>query len=80
MNEPLLGYTVDFIWPAAKLVVEVDGYASHGTRSAFERDRDRDSALAARGYTVLRFTWRDVTRRPAVVAERVRQVLDARGE
>jgi hypothetical protein len=27
------------------------------------------------GYRVLRFTWWDVTRRPAVVADRVRRLL-----
>jgi hypothetical protein len=29
------------------------------------------------GYRVLRFTWWDVTRRPAVVADRVRRLLSA---
>jgi very-short-patch-repair endonuclease len=78
VNVPLLDYVVDFFWPDARLIVEVDGHASHGTRAAFERDRDRDSRLAAHGFTTLRFTWRDVTSRPAVVANRIRRVLRAR--
>ena len=75
VNVQLLDYVVDFLWPEAGLVVEVDGRATHGTRRAFQADRDRDSRLAVAGYRVLRFTWWDVTRRPAVVADRVRRLL-----
>ena len=75
MNVPLLDYVVDFLWAEARLVVEVDGRATHGTRRAFQADRDRDGRLAVAGYRVLRFTWWDVTRRPAVVADRVRRLL-----
>jgi very-short-patch-repair endonuclease len=77
VNVPLLDYVVDFIWPDAKLVVEVDGRATHETRRAFQEDRDRDGRLAVAGYRVLRFTWWDVTRRPAVVADRVRRILSS---
>lgn len=34
-NQMLLGYEVDAHWPQAKVVVELDGYAAHGTRRAF---------------------------------------------
>jgi very-short-patch-repair endonuclease len=75
VNVPLLDYVVDFLWASARLIVEVDGRATHGTRRAFQADRDRDGRLAVAGYHVLRFTWFDVTRRPAVVADRVRRML-----
>jgi hypothetical protein len=75
VNGALLGLTVDFHWPVEEVVVEVDGYASHRTRRAFQDDRDRDSLLAAHGFRTLRFTWWDVTERPAVVANRVRKVV-----
>jgi very-short-patch-repair endonuclease len=77
VNVPLLDYVVDFLWRDARLVAELDGLATHGTRSAFESDRDRDGRLAVAGYRVVRFTWRDVTRRPAVVVDRVRRLLNA---
>jgi very-short-patch-repair endonuclease len=77
VNVPLLDYVVDFLWVESKLVVEVDGRASHGTSRAFQADRDRDGRLAVAGYRVLRFTWWDVTRRPAVVADRIRRLLTA---
>ena len=78
VNAALVGLTVDFLWPHARLVVEVDGRRSHATRRAFQDDRDRDTLLAANGgYHVMRFTWWDVTRRPAVVAK-VARVLAQR--
>jgi very-short-patch-repair endonuclease len=62
-------YEVDLVWPRAKLVVEVDGYAFHSTRQAFERDRARDAALLLGGHRVVRITWRQIVREPhAVVA------------
>jgi very-short-patch-repair endonuclease len=75
VNAPLLDYVVDFLWAEARLVVEVDGHQTHATRRAFQADRDRDGRLAVAGYRVLRFTWFDVTRRPVVVADRVRRLL-----
>lgn len=57
-NVRLLGFEVDFVWRTAKLVVEVDGHAFHAHRAAFERDRERDQALVAAGYRVIRVTWR----------------------
>jgi hypothetical protein len=43
----LLGYTVDFFWPDHNLVVETDGWGTHGHRRAFETDRARDATLQA---------------------------------
>jgi very-short-patch-repair endonuclease len=65
-------HEVDFYFPAHRLVVEVDGWRDHGTRIAFERDRAKDAALVAAGYTVLRFTWRQLRYDPETVAARVR--------
>jgi very-short-patch-repair endonuclease/predicted transcriptional regulator of viral defense system len=78
VNVALLDYVVDFLWAEAALVVEVDGHASHGTRRAFQADRDRDGRLTVAGYAVVRFTWSDVIGRPAIVADRVRRLLAGR--
>ena len=75
MNVPLLDYVVDFLWRDASLIVEVDGHSTHETRRAFQADRDRDGQLTVAGYRVVRFTWWDVTRRPAVVANRLHRLL-----
>jgi Transcriptional regulator, AbiEi antitoxin/Protein of unknown function (DUF559) len=69
------GLEVDFSWPQPRVVVEVDGYGWHGDRAAFEEDRRRDQLLAAAGWRVVRFTWRQVVREPRVVAEILRRVL-----
>ena len=45
---------VDLVWTAGRLVVELDGYGSHGNRAAFMYDRHRDYELMLSGYTVLR--------------------------
>jgi very-short-patch-repair endonuclease len=72
-NTYVEGFEVDAYWPRYKVVVEVDGYAAHGHRQAFERDRARDNRLVGGGYVVLRITWHQLTRRPtAVLAEIVR--------
>jgi very-short-patch-repair endonuclease len=60
---------VDFLWPDQKVVVEIDGYAFHAGSQAFERDRERDATLVARGYVVLRVTWHQlIARRDTVIA------------
>lgn len=74
-NHRLHGIEVDAVWPAARLVVEVDGYRFHGHRAAFERDRQRDQRLAAAGYTVIRITWRQLREEPMAVAVRIAQAL-----
>ena len=63
-NEPLLGYVVDALWPKERVIVEVDGYAYHTHRAAFERDRRRDQQLIAAGYRIIRVTWRQLRDRP----------------
>jgi very-short-patch-repair endonuclease len=69
VNARIGGYEVDFHWPGAKLVVEIDGYAFHSSRSSFEHDRRRDAVLAARAWRVVRVTWRQLTDEPeALVA------------
>lgn len=68
-------FLVDFLWRKERLVVEMDGWGSHRTRSAFEEDRARDARLAVFGYTVLRFTWRQIETDAVGVARTVRELL-----
>jgi hypothetical protein len=67
VNTCIEGMEVDFAWPAYRLAVEADGWGTHGTRTAFQRDRRRGVALAVAGWTLLRFTYDDVVRDPAYV-------------
>jgi very-short-patch-repair endonuclease len=75
VNTFVQGHMVDFAWPDARVIVETDGWAAHGHRAAFERDHQRDADLAAAGWIVLRFTWRQLRERPTWVASRVAQAL-----
>ena len=63
---------------SAKLVVEIDGYTFHSTRRSFERDRRKDRDLQALGYTVLRFTWRELTDEPEAVVAAISRALALR--
>jgi very-short-patch-repair endonuclease len=68
---------VDFVWRAERLIVETDGHRTHGSRSAFERDRRRDQRLALAGWRVVRFTWRQTANDPLGVADVVRSLLSS---
>jgi very-short-patch-repair endonuclease len=78
VNVRISRYEVDFLWRDERLIVEVDGWDSHRTRSAFEEDRARDARLAVLGYEVVRFTWRQLTRDQPAVAKTIRTLLGAR--
>ena len=74
-NVQVAGFTVDAVWPAQRLIVELDGYAFHGTRAAFERDRARDAELQRAGYRVVRLTWRRLHREPVAIAASLHGML-----
>jgi very-short-patch-repair endonuclease len=61
--------------PAERLVIETDGWESHGTRQAFERDRRRDERLKLAGYELLRFTRRRIIADPSGVMSTVAELL-----
>jgi very-short-patch-repair endonuclease len=62
----------DFVFRDVRLVIEIDGLAFHVTPEQFQADRHRQNRLMAAGWTVLRFTWRDLTERPAYVISKIR--------
>jgi hypothetical protein len=74
VNTQLAGFEVDFLWPEAMLVVEIDG-GGHGRPTARRKDATEDRVLRGAGYVVLRFTDRYLAREPAVVLARVREAL-----
>jgi very-short-patch-repair endonuclease len=66
---------IDAAYPDLKLAIEVDGFEHHSTPDAFQRDRTRQNRLVALGWTVLRFTWKDVVSRPDYVARLIREAI-----
>ena len=60
----------DFAWPTCKLAVEVEGGVGNGGRhtrlAGFEEDCEKYNAAALDGWTVLRFTTRQVMKGQAL--------------
>jgi hypothetical protein len=69
------GYLVDALWPGQRLIVELDSWKFHSGRHAFESDRERDAALQAAGYRVVRITWRQLEADPERVAAVIARLL-----
>jgi len=70
-----IAYQADFLWRAEGLIVETDDRDVHSTRAAFEHDRLRDQRLTLAGFTVVRFTWRQVAGEPQRVLRTTRRLL-----
>ncbi len=68
-------YELDFLWRAARIAVEVDGFRYHSSRQRFEGDRRKDTDLVAAGITVLRLSWRQVTDERVATAVKLGQAL-----
>jgi very-short-patch-repair endonuclease len=68
---------VDFAYPELKIVIEVDGHGVHSTPEALAADLERQNRLVLLGWTVLRFTWKQVVKQPDVVARTVLDTLAA---
>ena len=66
---------IDFAYPELRLAIETDGYAWHGDREAFDRDRERDVELQTLGWRVLRFTYTTLRWQPERVVETIREFL-----
>jgi Protein of unknown function (DUF559) len=75
LNVIVEGYEVDALWRHAKLIVELDSWAHHRGRTAFERDREKVAPLQLAGYVVQPITWRRLEREPEAVARQIRQLV-----
>jgi len=69
---------IDIAFVAHRLAIEVDGRAWHSAAERFQWDRTKQNRLVAAGWTVLRFTWDDITLRPEHVIATVRAALTRR--
>jgi very-short-patch-repair endonuclease len=71
------GYELDFIVDGTPVLLECDGWASHGlNKTQFERDRARDAELTAKGWIVVHFTYRQITKEPKATADRFREAIE----
>ena len=66
---------LDLAWPSRMLAVEADGREYHDKPAALYHDRRRQNQAQLAGWTLLRFTWDDVIRRPEWVIRQVAAAL-----
>jgi very-short-patch-repair endonuclease len=66
---------VDCLWAGERVVVELDGFAGHGTHIAFRQDRARDRRLRVAGYDVVRIAWAQLEEEPEAIAADLRTLL-----
>jgi very-short-patch-repair endonuclease len=57
VNVWLYEWEVDLHWPQLRVAIELDGWQSHRTKAARDRDYDRDLGLALNGYATHRISW-----------------------
>lgn len=69
------GLLVDFYWPDAGLVIEVDSFAWHRSRHSFEEDRRRDAIHTVAGRRTLRPTHRRIEYETDALMEDIRRLL-----
>jgi very-short-patch-repair endonuclease len=72
MQVPVMNYRLDFLIDDG-LIVEVDGAQWHSSPEAIERDAERDKALAAKGYEILRIPAKVTLYKPDDAIKQVRQ-------
>ncbi|TRW86328.1 DUF559 domain-containing protein [Mycolicibacterium sp. 018/SC-01/001] len=76
-NYPVGGYRVDVAFPAAKVAIEVDGFAFHSGAAEFQIDRTRQNEIVLLNWQMLRFTWLDLTEYPERVIAVIRSAISA---
>jgi len=76
-NVEVMDHEIDTLWPAAKLIAELDSWEFHAHRAAFERDRARDTRLLLAGYRTIRITHRRIENEPSQLAAEIAQLLRA---
>jgi very-short-patch-repair endonuclease len=74
-NDQWIG-RVDLADVAARVVIECDGWETHGTRGGWTKDARRHTLLVAAGWRPLRFTWEEVMFESEWVRDRVLETLD----
>jgi hypothetical protein len=76
MNVLVCGVRVDVLFTPGRLIVELDGWSTHGTRRAFEADRGADAMiLAASGVPTVRITREGLRSAPSLQAGRLAAIL-----
>lgn len=65
------GIRVDFAYPEQMIAIEVDGFGSRRTPAELDAHNARQNELVLLGWTVLRFSWKQVVKQPEKVASQL---------
>jgi hypothetical protein len=65
----------DFFYPSAGLVIELESFAWHSGRDAWQRDLRRRNQMEAKGLRVFHYTSHDLDERQPQVASEIRALL-----
>lgn len=75
---PIFNYRADFAIPDCRILIEIDGYDYHSSREQLTADSRRQRALTAAGWTVVRFTGREIYAGAAACVREVEQIINRR--
>jgi len=70
-------YLVDALFAEEKLIVELDSWEFHGSRAAFESDRERHADTLETGHGTVRVTRRRMRGNPEAEGTRLQRILAA---
>jgi very-short-patch-repair endonuclease len=74
-NVVIEGIEVDRVWRRQRVIIEVDGWETHKTRAAFERDREKSRIPAGRWLALCAGHYLQLEHTSAEVARDVRRLL-----
>jgi hypothetical protein len=77
-NISVLGHEVDVLFPAERVIVEIDSWEFHRFRNSFEDDRNRDADLLAGDFVTIRLTDERMKQTPEHEAARLHKILERR--
>jgi hypothetical protein len=80
MGAAIQGFVVDALFPAEKMIVELDSWEFHKDAIAFQTDRERDAETLAQGFATVRITYDRIHQAPQSEADRLRAILAERAQ
>ncbi|MGE4428188.1 MAG: type IV toxin-antitoxin system AbiEi family antitoxin domain-containing protein [Solirubrobacteraceae bacterium] len=80
VSTPWGDHEVDTLWPDPRIVIELDGWWTHGDRQAFRRDHRMGADLRAAGYELVRLDWDQVVVHEVDTIERLARFLPRRND
>lgn len=70
-------YRLDFALPDQKIGIELDGYEFHSSKKAFTKDRERQRAIEAAGWRIIRFSGSEINADPAECVRQATELITA---